>query len=84
MFTSRYLNNALDNTHERALRLIYNDHDKSFNSILIENNLKTIHHKNLEFLATEIYRFQTGLSPPIMNDIFFSRQNIYNLQKNLL
>ena len=22
-----------------------------------------------------------GLSPPIMNDIFFSRQNIYNLQK---
>ena len=84
MFTSRYLNNALDNTHERALRLIYNDHEKSFNSILVENNLKTIHHKNLEFLATEIYRFQTGLSPPIMNDIFFSRQSIYNLQKNLL
>ena len=58
MFTSCYLNNALNNIHERALRLIYNDHEKSFNSILTENNLKTIHQKNLEFLAIEIYRFQ--------------------------
>ena len=63
---------------ERALRLIYNNHEKSFNSILTENNLKTIHQKNLESLAIEIYKFQNGLPPPIMNDIFFSRQNICN------
>ena len=81
MFTSRYLNNALNNVHERALRLIYNDHEKSFNSILTENNLKIIHQKNLEFLAIEIYKFKNGLPPPIMNDIFFSRQNIHNLRK---
>ena len=81
MFTSSYLNNALNNIFERALRLIYNDHEKSLNSILTENNLKTMHQKNLEFLAIEIYKFQNGLSPPIMNDIFFSRQNIYNLRK---
>ena len=78
---SRYRNNALKNIHERALRLIYNDHEKSFDSILTENNLKTVHQKNLEFLAIERYKFENGLSPPIMNDIFFSRQNIYNLQK---
>ena len=81
MFTSRYLNNALNNIHERALRFIYNYHEKSFDSILTEKNLKTIHQKNLEFLVIEIYKFQNGLSPPIMNDIFFSRQNIYNLRK---
>ena len=28
MFTSRYLNNALNSIHERALLLIYNDHEK--------------------------------------------------------
>ena len=39
MFTWHYLNNALNNIHEQALRLIYNDHEKSFNSILTENNL---------------------------------------------
>ena len=81
VLTSRYLKNALNNVHERALRLIYNDHEKLFNSIFTENNLKTIHQKNLEFLAIEIYKFQNGLSAPIMNDIFFSRQNIYNLRK---
>ena len=27
MFTSRYLNNALNNIHERALRLVYKDHE---------------------------------------------------------
>ena len=54
-----------------------------FNSILTENNLKTIHQKNLakKFLAIEIYKFQNGLSPPMINDIFVSRQNFYNLQK---
>ena len=81
MFTSRYLNNTLNNIHERALRLIYNDHEKSFNSVLTENNLKTIQQKILEFLAIEAYKFQNGLSPPILSNIFFSRQNIYNLRK---
>ena len=71
----------LNNIHERALRLIYNDHEKSFDSILRENNLKTIHQENLEFLAIDIYKFQNGLSPPNMNYIFFSRQNICNLRK---
>ena len=81
MFTSRYLNNALNNIHERALRLIYNDHEKSFSSIVTENNLKTINKKSLELLAIEICKFQNGLSPPIISDIFFSRQNSYNLRK---
>ena len=81
MFTSHYLNNASNNIHERALRLIRNDLEKSFNSVLTENNLKTTHQKSIEFLAIEIYKFQNGLSPPIMNDIFFSRQNIYALRK---
>ena len=80
MFTSRYLNNALNNIHKLALGLIYKDHEKSFNSILTENNLNS-NKKHLEFLAIKIYKFQNGLSPSIMNDILISRQNIYNLQK---
>ena len=72
------LNNAVNNIRKQTLRLIYNDHEKSLNSILADNNQKTILQKNLEFLATEIYKLQNGLSPPILNNIFFSRQNIYN------
>ena len=58
MFTSRYLNNALNNIHERALRLIYNDHEKSFNSILTENNLKIFIKKILNFLQLKYTNFK--------------------------
>ena len=61
--------------------MIYNNHEKSFNSILTENKLKTIHQKSLEFLAIEVYKFQNGLSPAIMNDIYFSRKDIHKLRK---
>ena len=81
MFASRYLNNALNNIHERALRLIHNDHEKSFNSILAENNIKAIHQKNFRFLAIEIQKFQNGWSPPKMKDIFLARKNVYYLLK---
>ena len=64
-----------------CLKSVQNTLLKSFNSILTENNLKAIHKKTPEFLAIEVYKFQNGLSPPIMNDIFFSRQNTYNLRK---
>ena len=37
MSTSRYLNNALNSIHERALRLIYIDYELPFDRIL-ENN----------------------------------------------
>ena len=56
-------------------------YEKSFNSILIENYLETIHQKYLQFLETKISKFQSGLSLPIINDIFIPRQNIYNPRK---
>ena len=58
MFTSHYLNNALNNIHERALRLIYNNHEKSFNSILAKNNLKTLKMKILNFLQLKYTNFK--------------------------
>ena len=80
MFTSQYLNNALNSIHERALRLIYNDYELPFDRILENNKQKSIHQKNIETLAIEIYKFQAGLTPPIMSDLFFSRENDYNLR----
>ena len=47
MFTSRYLNNALNSIHERALRLIYNDYELPFDRILEDNKQKSIHQKIL-------------------------------------
>ena len=46
-FTSRYLNNALNSIHERALRLIYNDCKLPFHRILEDDKQKSIHQKIL-------------------------------------
>ena len=70
MFCSRSLNNLINRIHERALRLIHNDHVSTFQDILEIAKEKTIHQNNLQCLAKEIYKFLNGLSPPIMNGAF--------------
>ena len=72
IFTSRYLNNALNSIDEIALRLIYNDYELPFHRILEDNKQKVIYQKNIESLAIEIYKFQTGLTPTIKSDLFLS------------
>ena len=58
--------------------MIYNDYELSFNRILNENKQKSIHRKIIESLAIKIYKFQTGLTPAIMSDLFVTRENNYN------
>ena len=77
MITSRYLNNALNSIHKRALHLICNDYEISCDRILENNKQKSIHQKKL---AIEIYKFQAGLTPPITSDLFVTRENNYNLR----
>ena len=43
-------------------------------------NKTTIHIPDLKFLATEIYKFLKGLSPPIMNEVFQINKCPYNLR----
>ena len=50
MFCSRSLNNLHNRIHERALRLIHNDHVSSFQDILEMTKEKTIHQNNLVLL----------------------------------
>ena len=84
MFHSRSLNNKINQIHERALRITYNDKSSSFQNLLEKDNSVTIHHRNIKILATETYKFLQGLSPPLMNEIFVERNNNYSLRGNNL
>ena len=48
MFHSRTLNNRINNLHERALRIVYNDDHSTFNELLVKDGSCTIHHHNLQ------------------------------------
>ena len=62
MFASRCLSNVLNSSHERAFRLIYDDYELPFDITLEENKQKSMHQKNIESLAIEIYKLQAGLT----------------------
>ena len=66
MFHSRRLNNKINSIHERALRITYQDHISTFQELLNKDNSVSIHHRNLQTLATEMFKIHTGLSPDIL------------------
>ena len=81
MFHSRTMNNKINRIHERALRLVYSDHVSSFDELLKKDRSFCIHHRNIQSLAIELYRFFHGLSPSIMKNVFLFNTNIsYNLR----
>ena len=64
-----------------ALRLIYNDGELTFDREYWRiTNKKSIHQRNIESLATGIYKFQADLTPLITSDLFVTRENNYNFR----
>ena len=80
MFHSRTLNNRINRLHERALRLVYKDHHLTFGELLRKDNSFCIHHRNLQKLATEMYKVKNNLSPTLMKQVFPEREIPYNLR----
>ena len=80
MFHSRTLNNRINKLHERGLRLVYKDSHLTFEELLRKDNSFTVHHRNLQKLATEMYKVENKLSPSIMKTIFPERSIPYNLR----
>ena len=70
MFHSRELNNKINRIHERSLRSVYSDKTSTFQELLDKDKSVSVHHKNIQVLATEIYKTVNGLGPTIMNSIF--------------
>ena len=70
MFHSRKLNHRINNLHQRALRLVYQDNKLSFDELLAKDESFTIHERNIQILAIELYKVWYGLSPKIMEVVF--------------
>ena len=67
MYCQRKSINLINRIHERALRIAYNDYTSDFNHLLEKDDSVTIHHKNIQALAIEIYKNMNDLNPEIFS-----------------
>ena len=77
MFHNRQINTKINNLHYRALRIIYLDETSSFEELLRRDGTVTVHHRNLQFLVTEMFKVFNGIAPPFMQDVFKRHGNAF-------
>ena len=66
MFHNRLINNKINRLHEKCLRIVYNDNQSTFEELLEKDNTVSVHQRNLQFLAIELYKVVNGISPDLM------------------
>ena len=70
----------INKIQERSLRLILNDYESSFDSLLStlnENHSSTF--KRINVLLTEVYKYINSYSPDLIKEVFYLRPNHFNL-----
>ena len=71
MSHSRTMNNRINKIYKKALRLVYKDETNlSLDDFLQMDKSVSIHQRNLQIIATEIYKVRDNLGPEIMKGIF--------------
>ena len=75
-----FVNKEIDRTHKRALRILYEDYESSFETLLARSGSNSMHIKNLQKLMTEIYKSMNQLNPSIVWEFHEKKPIMYNLK----
>ena len=85
MFHSRKMEHRINSIHKRALKLVYRDSPGlTFQELLAKGKSVSVHQKNPQLLATEIFKSTTGVSLELMNDIFHFVERPCNLRSDYI
>ena len=70
MMHSRKLKKKINRLHERCLHLACNDGLSSFEELLERGNSVSVHKRNIQCLAIELYKVFNDICPDIMKNVF--------------
>ena len=81
-FCSKKNLSKLERIQERALRFVYRDYKSSYEKLLDQAKLQSLHLGRLRSLATEIHKAVHGGAPPYVSSLFTERESEYSLRRN--
>ena len=79
MFCSRISNNKINKLQERSLRILYKNDYLNFEELLKKNHSITIHIRNIQLVAIEMYKLKNNLSLDIITFLFPRNEYSYNM-----
>ena len=62
---------------------MYNDYISTFNMLLYKDKSFTVHERNIQILAIEVFKVVHGISPQIMNSVFPLKKNLTHCSKQI-
>ena len=84
MFCSKSANEEINRTYKRAVRVLYEDYDSSFEQLLEKDESIIVHQRNLQNLMTDIYKAMNQINPAYMWEFFAEMDIPYNLRTKVL
>ena len=81
MFHSRRLKNKINNVHKKAQRIVYSSYKSTLQELLDKDTSFSAHHRNIQILTIEKYKYICKFLPAVMGDVFkITRTLPYNLR----
>ena len=81
MLYSRSRNNKVNKLHERALRILYKDDISTFEQLLKKDGSVTMHDRNMQRLAIEMYKVKYNIVPCPLAEFVTKRDVHYALRE---
>ena len=73
MCHNRIINKRINRLHDRCLRIIYDDKQSPCEELLEKDSSVSIHERNMQILATEMYKVSKSISSPQITELFARR-----------
>ena len=68
--------------HDRCLRIAYNNNASTYEELLETGNSVSVHFRNVQTFAIELYKVVNGFSPDIIKDVFPLKENTFYNNRN--
>ena len=79
-FCSKSNSEKLEKLQFRALRIVCNDYEASYENLLSRVNMTTLHLKKMKNIAIETYNCLNSLSPEYIRDLVNYKSSNYNFR----